>query len=206
MDLRYYLKIFAKNWIWFVITALSVVAIGAAYGKYKESRPVSYQVSLLLNVTRSGTQTTDAYRFDDFYRLQADEKFADTVVKWLVNPRIVTDIFNENGIISGGINLRTLSKFFKARRLSAQAIEVDFSAVSVREAQDISESTVKELNSEIKNLNQYQKEDNWFKIVGDDPVIKEYKVNWKNVIFISLILGVFLGIWTVLVRHYLTKR
>jgi len=206
MDLKQYLKIFLKNRIWFLITILCVIVIGAVYGKYKESRPVSYQISLLLNVTRSGTQTTDAYRFDDFYRLQADEKFADTVVKWLVNPRIVTDIFNENGMISGGIDLKKLSKFFKPKRLSSQTIEVNFTSNSAREAQDLSESTVKALNSEIKSLNQYQKEDNWFKIVGDEPVIKEYKVDWKNVFLVSLILGVFLGIWTVLIRHYLTRQ
>jgi len=206
MDLKQYLKIFLKNRTWFLITILCVVVVGAVYGKYKESRPTSYQVSLLLNVTRSGTQTTDAYRFDDFYRLQADEKFADTVVKWLVNPRIVTDIFNENGMISGGIDLKKLSKFFKPKRLSSQTIEVNFTSNSAREAQDLSESTVKALNSEIKSLNQYQKEDNWFKIVGDEPVIKEYKVDWKNVFLVSLILGVFLGIWTVLIRHYLTRQ
>ncbi len=206
MEIKQYIKIFLKNWIWFTITVILVLAIGASYKHYKNSQPESYRISLLLNVTRSGMQTTDAYRYDDFYRLQADERFADTVVKWIKNPRIVTDIFNETGMISGGIDLNDLSGFFDAKRLSSQAIEVNFAAKSAVEAQDLSENLVKTINSEIKNLNQFQKEDNWFKIVGDEPVIKEYRINWNSVLPISIILGIFLGIWVVLIKNYLTKE
>lgn len=206
MDLRQYLKIFGKNLVWFLVALFLVVAIGTGYKQYKNSQPESFQVSLLLNVTRNGIQVTDTYRYDDFYRLQADERFADTVVKWIKNPRIVTDVFNETGMISGGIDLDTLSGFFEAKRLSSQAIEVTFSAKSAVEAQNLSENLVKALNSESKSLNQFQKEDTWFKVIGDEPVIKEYKITWKSVLIISIILGVFLGIWTVMIKNYLTKK
>lgn len=205
MELRNFLKIFAKGWIWFMVPVFLTVGSGVAYKQYKNSRPVSYQIALLLNVTRSGIQVTDAYRYDDFYRLQADERFADTVVRWIESPRIVTDIYNETGIVSGGIDLKDLSHAFKTKRLSSQMIDVRFNAKSAREAQDISESLVKTINDESKQLNQYQKEDNWFKVIGDEPVIKEFKVRWKDVLPISIASGLFLGIWTVLIRHYLKK-
>jgi len=188
-----------------LVTVIVILGIGAGWKKYQDSKPISYEVSLLLNVTRSGSQTTDAYRYDDFYRLQADERFADTVVRWLENPRIVTNIYNETGKISGGIGLDELSKAFVVKRLSSQAISVSFNSESAREAQDISESMTKTINNEIKSLNQYQKEDNWFKIVGDEPVIKEFKVSWNSILPIFVALGIFLGIWVVLVRHYLKK-
>jgi capsular polysaccharide biosynthesis protein len=187
MELKQYFKIFGKNLVWFLIVLLLTVAIGAGYKHYKNSRPESYQVSLLLNITRNGIQTTDNYRYDNFYRLQADERFADTVVKWIKNPRIVTNVYNETGMISGGIDLDALSGFFNARRLSSQAIEVSFIAQSAVEAQNLSENLVKTLNSESKSLNQFQKEDSWFKIIGDEPVIKEYKITWKSVLQISTI-------------------
>jgi uncharacterized protein involved in exopolysaccharide biosynthesis len=205
MELRNYLKIFLKNWIWFLVTVVIVLGIGVGYKQYKNSRPISFEVSLLLNVTRSGIQSTDAYRYDDFYRLQADERFADTIVRWLENPRIVTNIFNETGVISGGIDLGKLSKAFEAKRLSSQVIDVRYASNSAREAQDTSEALVKTINQEIKLLNQYQKEDSWFKVVGDEPVIKEYKVNWNSVLPIFIALGIFLGIWVVLIKHYLTR-
>lgn len=167
---------------------------------------MSYQVALLLNVTRSGIQVTDSYRYDDFYRLQADERFADTVVRWLESPRIVTDIYNETGIASGGIGLKDLSRTFKVKRLSSQMIDVRFTSGSAREAQNISESLVKAVNDETKELNQYQKEDNWFKVIGDEPVIKEFKVSWKDVLPISIASGFFLGVWTVLIINYLKKK
>jgi capsular polysaccharide biosynthesis protein len=205
VELKNYLKIFAKNWIWFLLTVIIILVAGAGYKQYENSRPVSYEVSLLLNVTRSGIQTTDTYRYDDFYRLQADERFADTVVTWLKNPRIVTNIYNEAGKISGGIGLSELAGAFKVKRTSSQAISVSFKAESAREAQDLSESMTKAINNEIKSLNQYQKEENWFKIVGEEPVIKEYKITWNTVLPISIMLGIFLGIWVVLIKHYLKK-
>ncbi|MFA5777012.1 MAG: hypothetical protein WC906_01050 [Parcubacteria group bacterium] len=205
MELKQYLKIFAKNWVWFAVTVAIILGIGTGYKYYENSRPISYEVSLLLNVTRTGIQSTDNYRYDDFYRLQADERFADTVVRWLQNPRIVTNIYNEVGKMSGGIDLKTLSKIFKVQRLTSQAISVEFSSESARDAQNISEAITKIINSESKNLNQYQKEDSWFKIIGDEPVIKEYKVTWSDVLPISIVLGIFLGIWVMLIRHYLKK-
>ena len=206
MELKDYLKIFVKNLVWFSLVLLLAMAIGAGYKHYKNSQPATYQVSLLLNVTRTGIQATDNYRYDDFYRLQADERFADTVVRWIENPRLVTNVYNETGMISGGIDLSELSKFFDAKRLSSQAIEVNFTAKSAVEAQNLSENLVKAINSEIKNLNQFQKEESWFKIIGDEPVIKEYKITWKNVLLISIALGIFLGIWVVLIKHYLTRE
>jgi capsular polysaccharide biosynthesis protein len=206
MELKDYLKIFVKNLVWFSLVLLLAMAIGAGYKHYKNSQPSTYQVSLLLNVTRTGIQATDNYRYDDFYRLQADERFADTVVRWIETPRIVTDVYNETGMISGGIALNELSNFFGAKRLSSQAIEVNFTAKSAVEAQNLSENLVKAINSEIKNLNQFQKEESWFKIIGDEPVIKEYKITWKNVLLISIALGIFLGIWVMLIKHYLTRE
>ncbi len=206
MELKDYLKIFVKNLVWFSLVLLLAMAIGAGYKHYRNSQPATYQVSLLLNVTRTGIQATDNYRYDDFYRLQADERFADTVVRWIENPRLVTNVYNETGMISGGIDLSELSKFFDAKRLSSQAIEVNFTAKSAVEAQNLSENLVKAINSEIKNLNQFQKEESWFKIIGDEPVIKEYKITWKSVLLISIVLGIFLGIWVVLIKHYLTRE
>lgn len=206
MELKDYLKIFVKNLAWFSLVLLLAMTAGAGYKHYKNAQPATYQVSLLLNVTRTGIQATDNYRYDDFYRLQADERFADTVVRWIGNPRIVTDVYNETGMISGGIDLDELSNFFNAKRLSSQAIEINFTAKSAIEAQDLSENLVKAINSEIKSLNQFQKEESWFKVVGDEPVIKEYKVTWKNVLLISIVLGIFLGIWVVLIKNYLTKE
>lgn len=204
MDFKAYIKIFAKNWIWFLATVIIVLGAGSVYKQYENSKLLKYDVSLLLNVTRSGIQTTDTYRYDDFYRLQADERFADTIVIWLKNPRIVTNVYNETGKISGGIGISELSNAFKAKRLSSQIISVDFKSENAREAQDLSESITKTINNEIKLLNQYQKEDNWFKIIGDEPVIKEYKVTWNSILPIFFALGIFLGIWVVLIKHYLT--
>ncbi len=206
MELKNLIKIFRKNWTLFALTIFIVLAIGAGYKYFKDSRPITYDVSLLLNVTRENIQSTDNYRYDDFYRLQADERFADTVVRWLENPRIVSNIYNETGKVSGGIDLNQLSKVFKAKRMSSQMIDVRYAAQSASDAQEISLALTQVVNKEIKELNQSQKEDSWFKIIGDEPVIKESKIEWKNILLIFSALGIFLAIWTVLLKHYLSQE
>ena len=85
-------------------------------------------------------------------------------------------------------------------------IDVRFTADNVRMAQDISQSLVKSINQESKNLNQFQKEDNWFKVVGEEPVIKEQKTVFKEILIFFTALGVFVAIWVVLIKHYLTRE
>ena len=104
------------------------------------------------------------------------------------------------------MSLKELSSAFKAKRLTSQVIEVDFKSESASSAQDTSVAVTRMLNEESKSLNQFQKEDSWFKVIGDEPVIKEYKVSWKNVLLVSIVLGIFLGFWVVLIKHYLTRE
>jgi len=163
---------------------------------FQFSRPLNYKASLTLNVTRIGSQPTDAYKYDDYYRLQADEKFADTVVSWLDSPRIVADIYSD-------AKASNESAGFKAQRLSSQMIQVSFVASNIKTAQNLASSTIKIINNESDKLNQSQKEEMWFKVLGEDPIVGENKFKLEYVLLTSLVLGIFLGIWGVMIKHYL---
>lgn len=61
-------------------------------------QPVRYTTVLSLHVGRVHNETqAEEYHYDDFYRLQADERFADTLVRWLASPSIVADIYSGIG-------------------------------------------------------------------------------------------------------------
>jgi capsular polysaccharide biosynthesis protein len=200
MELREYVNIFRKNARAFVITILIFVVAGLLFNYL---RPLNYRSILTLNVTRVGIQQTPDYRYDDFYRLQADEKFSDTVVRWLSSPRIATDILNDSKITTSGLSIWNMSRFFKAERLSSQVIQVSYVAGDSATAQNISQSVLKIINSETEKLNQDQKETSWFKVLGGDPVVKENKFNWGITFLAALLLGMFFGIWVVMIKHYL---
>jgi len=200
MELKEYLAIFKKHfWPFLFVIALLITAAVL----FQLFRPLSHKSSLTLNVTRIGAQQTGDYKYDDFYRLQADERFADTVVRWLGSPRVVVDIYNESKITTEGLSSRKLSRIFKARRLSSQVIEVSYITKDVKTAQGIAEAVVKIINQETEKLNELQKEEAWFTIAAEEPVIRENKWPWEVALLASLLLGIFFGFWAVLIRHYL---
>jgi capsular polysaccharide biosynthesis protein len=199
MEFKEYIAIFKKHRKLFFTVILLFIVAGIIFQLF---RPLSYRTSLNLNVTRLGSQKTDAYRYDDYYRLQADEKFADTIVNWLGSPRIATDIFNSAGIISAGQSDNDLSKIFKGRRLSSQMIQVTYVTKDMRTAQKFSDAIIKILNDETDKLNQVQKEESWFTILGGNPVVVENKFPFFNVIIVVFFLGIFLGILAVFIKNY----
>ncbi len=202
MEFREYLAIFRKH----IKLFLAVIAIFFLAGlAWQFLRPLSYISSLTLNITREGSQPTSDYKYDDFYRLQADERFSDTVVRWLESPRVAVDIYNDAKIVASGLNQRTLSQVFKAQRFSSQEIEVTYVASDSQTARTLAQSIVKVLNDKTQELNKLQKEENWFMVMGSDPVVSENKLNTNLVILASLVLGAFLGIWAVLIRHYFSR-
>lgn len=192
MELKEYIIIFKKNFKLFLLVVMLVVAAGIIF---QTARPLTYKTFLTLNITREGFQETENYKYDEFYRLQADERFADTVVRWLESPRITMDIREKTGVSS--------NRKFKAKRLSSQMIEIVYITSNIKEAQDLADSAVEILNKETESLNKYQKNESWFKVLGSQPVIAENKFDWRKLIPISLLVGVFLGGWTVLIKHYL---
>jgi uncharacterized protein involved in exopolysaccharide biosynthesis len=200
MELKEYFAIFKKHfWLFLFVIAMFVTA-GALFQLF---HPLSYKSSLTLNVTRIGAQQTGDYKYDDFYRLQADERFADTVVRWLGSPRVAVDIYNESKITTEGLSSRKLSRIFKARRLSSQVIEVSYVTKDIKTAQGVAGAVVKVINQETEKLNELQKEESWFTIAAEEPVIRENKWPWEIVILFSALIGIFVGCWAVLIRYYI---
>ena len=200
MELKEYLKIFRQK---FGLFAGIIAAVVLGSFIYFSLRPITYNTSLTLNITRSGSQNSTDYRYDDFYRLQADEKFADTVVQWLKSPRIVADIYKESGLDASLISLRELTKVFRAEKLSSQIVNVTFSAKNPKTAKKISDAIYREISKSTESLNIEQKQTNWFKIVAAEPVTILNSVGSLIILFASLLLGTFIAFWVVLIVHYL---
>lgn len=200
MELKEYLRIIQKNLKLFLLT---IIIVMAGIFLYFALLPASYSASLTLNITRAAVQKSNEYQFDNYYRLQADEKFAETIVQWLKSPRVVTDIYVDAGVEARDLSLRRLSKAFKADKMSSQIVLVTLQVKSREEAKKISSALVEAVEENTETLNKDQKEETWFKIVANDPVIMENTVSFLTLALASLLLGIFLAFWTVLFAHYL---
>ena len=200
MELKEYFKILKENFKLFVFV-IALIMVGAF--AFFSLKPITYLTSLGLNITRSGAQQTPDYKYDDFYRLQADEKFAETVVQWLQNPRIVADIYGAAGLDASQFTIRQLSKSFGSEKLSSQVVAVNFTARSVDSAKKISNAISDIISKNTENLNKNQNESTWFEVVSQDPIIVRDNVSLLVLFFASLALGIFLGFWAVMLKHYL---
>ncbi len=200
MELKEYLAIIKADFKLF--GSIIAIIILASFG-YFYLKPISYEASLILNITRNGAQKSDQYKFDDFYRLQADEKFAETLVQWIKSPRLALDIWTASGNNPKNLSLKQLSKLFKVEKLSSQIVSVKFSTANPETAKKLADSVVEIISQETATLNKNQQEENWFQVVALNPVILISRVNPLLLFLASLVMGIFLGFWIVLVRHYL---
>lgn len=164
---------------------------------WQVSQPVEYRALLLLNVGREGGRTTSEYAFDDFYRLQADERFGDTVVRWLQSPRVVSDILKESGFDSSSRSENELKSLISAKRLSSQVIELSFSHKEKPVLEKEAVAIVKVLNEYTERLNQDGQKEGWFTVVGSDPVLLDARMTLLKVVGIGGALGCFVAFWVV---------
>jgi hypothetical protein len=199
MELREYFAIWRRySSIFWGVTLFFLIG-GVVFQLF---RPFGVRAVLGLNITRTGIQETDAYRFDEYYRMQADDKFSDTVVRWLAAVRTVSDIHADAEVDLRDVSVSKRSKIFKAQKLSSQFISVRYKSSDKKTAEKLAGSLVKILNQKISVLNEAQKEPNWFLVIGEDPVIEADKWGWSWILGVSLSLGVFVGLWGVAIRHY----
>ncbi|MFZ3031823.1 MAG: hypothetical protein WA082_02195 [Candidatus Moraniibacteriota bacterium] len=203
MELRELIAIFQKQRIFY---AGFVFAGVLAAWIWQTSQTEKYQATLLVNIGRAGVSATTEYTYDSFYRLQADERFADTVVRWFSSPRVVEDIYREAGLNPETLGLKNLESVFVAGRLSSQIITVKYSGQNARTLERLATAAVTVLNRYTETLNTKEREKSWFVVLGNDPVIRDGRAGLSLSLLVGLALGVFFGLWVVLLRHYLARE
>ncbi|MEI6650878.1 MAG: hypothetical protein WCL23_05630, partial [Candidatus Moraniibacteriota bacterium] len=98
MEFRDFCTIFAhRRNVFFSVFGVFLVVSALVF----RLQPSRFETSLTVNVARAGAQATTDYTYDQFYRLQADERFADTVVRWIAAPSVRKEIATSAGVASG---------------------------------------------------------------------------------------------------------
>lgn len=196
MELREFVGVFVRDRKVFSGIILGCVIFGMLVFRFQPER---YEATVSLNVTRAGSVETVDYRYDQFYRLQADERFADTVVRWIAAPAVKRHIDAEAGV--AGSVIRDL----EAVRLSSQMIEVTYTASSPASFGKYAAAIALVINRESASLNESAKAQDWFMVVSGDPAIGDARIGFWRMAAGSLFSGVFLAFWTVLARRYWKK-
>jgi len=203
MELREYYKILKANISVVIYTAIIAVVIAYAWSVRASQ---IYSASLLLNIARTETQSTADYRYDQFYRLQADDKFAETVVEWLKSPGISQDIFAKAGINSDQKTMRDLSKSFQAEKLSSNLVGVRYSTETSDEAAHIAPAIAAVISDKTKSLNSAAKDPDWFQIDPSNLIILKNVQDLRLNLGIAALAGLFLGALLAFGKHYISDE
>jgi capsular polysaccharide biosynthesis protein len=159
-------------------------------------QPEKYDVVFYVDISREDYQETTDYRYDQFYRLQADEKFSETIVCWINEIELSQEIReNYQGNVFFMENLR-------AEKLSSSYIKVSFKTKNEKFVPMIMDSINKSLNLKIAKINKEANDPSWFSVVISTFVISKYQINLRMVIFGAVLMGTILGIFVSLFHYY----
>jgi capsular polysaccharide biosynthesis protein len=200
MELREYYKIL-KNHQSLVLTITAFFIIVGYVITLRSSQ--IFVASLALNITRAQSQQTTNFRYDQFYRLEADDKFADAIEQWFFLPGFSAEILDTADVKDRSNAIGSLGKTFKAQKTSPEVVEVRWNAASREEADRIKEALVKKLDERVKMLNSQAKDPTWFDVEPTNyfaaPNIQNLPIN----LTFALIAGLFVGTLAAFVKHYL---
>lgn len=195
MEFKEYLAIFKKYQKAFFATVGIFLLFGMGLFFLQ---PINYETNLTLNITRKAVQNTEQYTYADFYRLQADERFADTVVRWIDSPSVRADILRDAKVAK-------INGAFVAKRLSSQMIQITYKTKDVLSGKKLATSIENILNEKANLLDREQQDPSWFKVVAFEPVSIISEISFLTFFTASLMLGIFFGVWIVMGKHYFEK-
>lgn len=199
MELKEYIHIIKKySSLFFPIWAAVLLA---AFGWYL-LRPLAYDVSVSLEIARRSSEQTDAYQYDQYYRLQADDKFADSVTQWLKDPQIAQQIYKDSAVTLPAKSLRGLSGTFGAEKLASNYVQVHFQTARKDDGSKITRAMYEFLSQKTDKLNASAQSKDWFILIFNEPVILQHQTNLALVLAIAAVAGFLLGLFGVLLRHY----
>lgn len=193
MEFRDFCLIFFRQWKLFSGVVLGIVAVSALLLGFQPDR---FEADLTLNVTRAGSRHATEYSYDHFYRLQADERFADTVVRWLGSASFQEGIRHSAAVTDG------VSGTIEAKRLSSQMISVTYVSPTREGFGDMARAIPEAVNLEAERLNGETGDPDWFIVLADVPAVRDARLPARLLLPLGAALGIFFAFWTVLIIYY----
>ena len=182
----------------FWLTVLMVFFLGMSVDALTSQ---TYKSVLLLDIVRSQkVSQSQEYDYDNYYRLEADKQFAETVAAWLKSPRLVEDIF-QSASLASNMSLRDKERYFAVSRISPQSLRVTYNVINPTIANILAENIIKQINQRALGLNK-EFQGYWFEVKGEKPVSESNKKPLGVLVIFLVGLGLFLATITVALKYY----
>lgn len=164
-------------------------------------QPQRYRGEVVLTVTRTALADSAEYTYDEYYRLEADAKLADTVVQYLKSTT-GKQMIAERAKLSEESYQRFTHDTLRIARLGTQLILTEYTLPNREEAVRLGEALAFVANRYVASLSEDARDLTWFTVLAEDPVVREAQWSALHVMGIGVFGGVFLAFWGVLVRVF----
>lgn len=187
-------KLFWGVWLGFIFLGLAIfLAI-----------PVKNEATLSFDVAReNGDSSLAEYQYDQFYRLEADDRFTQSVVQWMGDlnvQRKITDKFK--GELLEEESERIINSL-RAEKKAVNFLQVHFAIEASKDAVIISKAIKEVLDEKVSSLNKSSGDEKWFKLIASGPTVEQKKVSFLLLMSLFVVLGLFLASFIVVASHYL---
>lgn len=194
-----YRKFFKQNLFFLAIVVVVGVSFGLAITKLM---PVSYDVSLVLNIERKTNDTGQFYTYDGYYAIQATELFGKSVASWFVTPDFVEDVLrNADKSDINKLSVKDFRRVFTPEQVSASVVEVRFGVKEVELGNTLTDSISSSISSymDSRGIKDYN-------IFVGTPVIR--KVDYNPILFAlgGGLLALALGVSVAAIKQHYWKK
>ena len=160
------------------------------------SQPKRYSVVFSIDVTRENYSKTEDYRYDQFYRFQADEKFAENIVNWFNDPAFKREIenkSNENNFSFENLEVKKLSNgYLQVFLLSRNKENYPQAIEAIRIV----------LENKIHDINKKANDPEWFSVLIGEPTISKKEFDFKLIFLGAFLFGFVFGLFASLFHYY----
>ncbi len=199
MELRDFLQLFVYRWR--LMSGVFILAIMAGAVGYR-LQPHFYRGELLLSVARQGSGTISSeYRYDQSYRLQADERIGEMVARYLGTETGIHEVARRSSL-SLQQEMAFRESDVSALHLSTGLVKIVYHAETPAAAERIADGFLEAAEQQVSGLNERSAERDWFTLVSTEPVVSDGRFSILFALGIAALAGVFFGFWAVLGLWY----
>lgn len=202
MELKEFIDLLKNNIKVFWLILIGAIFVGLGIFNYQKS---FYVASIGVDIAREKENIKDSpnYQYDQFYRLQADEKFGQNIVSWLEDPSF--NNLNQKDFEKGQVGEWSDISGIKVFQPSANYLKIDFKSKNPLSAHLFGKVLKENLKERTEQLN-FSQSDNWFKLIFSQTYVAKNNPNIYIFLIVSILLGSFLGFLAVLFKDYFQKN
>lgn len=167
-----------KSRLSFVVGGLFVVLVTIVTFAWSVTRKPVFITSLSIGINRVEQKADSTYyQYDGYYALQASDIFSQTLLSWFVTPSVLLDVYTKARVDPRITSLGQLNGRFRAKKLSAQNIIVQYTEKERTTAEKIAAAIAEIVQQRGNALNTNPQGTGTFSVVPAQPVVVETKPN-----------------------------